>query len=237
MISKIVCLGDSITKGKVWKENERRPYITQNSYPLLLNRMLGVDVLNDGICDITSGQVLQHIRSDISLDSGSVVIIEIGGNDCNPNWREIKKDPDGEHDAIVPLSGFKENLTRIIDIIKGYDSLPVLSTLPPLDGDKYYNLLKRVFGEEIKRWIDRNGGIYRWQERYSDLVKDTARNYGIELIDIRKAFLDTGDYRRYIGLDGIHPNEEGYSLIAKTCCSALKCIIGRNTAYNQLCAQ
>lgn len=222
MVNKIICLGDSITKGKVWKENERRPYITQNSYPLILKKLLDVDVLNDGICDITSEEVLRRLGVDIYIEKESVVIIEIGGNDCNLNWREIKKDPDGFHDAIIPLKNFEANLTRILDIVRESGATPVLTTLPPLDGDRYYNLLKRVFGEGIKRWIDRNGGIYRWQERYSDTIKQIANATGTYLIDTRKSFLDTEDYRKLISLDGIHPTEDGYSLIADTCSRGIK---------------
>jgi len=224
MINKIICLGDSITKGKVWLEDQRRPYITEKSYPLILKNLMNIDVENDGICDITSEQVLEHIGSDIIFQKDSAVIIEIGGNDCNPNWKKIKKDPDGEHDAIIPLEIFKENLAKIIDIVKGYSAIPILCTLPPLDGERYYNLLKRVFGDGIKGWIDKNGGIYKWQEKYSDTVKVTAEKSGTPLIDVRTAFLNTSKYEKLISIDGIHPTEEGYSLIADTCFRALKSI-------------
>lgn len=232
MADKIICLGDSITKGKVWKETERHSYITENSYPLLLNKMLGVDVLNKGICDITSDEVLQHIGNDITFDSGSTVIIEIGGNDCNPNWRQVKKNPDGHHEGTVPIGRFKANLLKIINIVKGCGAFPILCTLPPLDAEKYFNLLKRFFGMAIKPWIDRNGGIYKWHERYSNIVKSTAAEEGIYLIDVRQAFLDTGDYKKLIGVDGIHPVEEGYSLIARTCYDALKGIFQRKPPNN-----
>lgn len=228
MIEEIICLGDSITKGKVWKETEKHSYITQNSYPLLLNKMLGVDVLNKGICDATTEQMLQHIGSDIVFDRGSIVIIEIGGNDCNPNWREIKKNPDGEHEGVVPVERFRANLLGIIDIVKASGATPVLCTLPPLDADKYFNLLKRFFGMAIKPWIDRNGGIYKWHERYSDIIKSIAEQEGLRIIDVRQAFLETGDYKKLIGVDGIHPVEEGYMLIARTCCEALKSMFFRN---------
>jgi lysophospholipase L1-like esterase len=229
MISnRVICLGDSITKGKVWKETERHSYITENSYPQLLKMMLGIDVLNEGICDITSVQMLRHLENDIVIEKGSIAIIEIGGNDCNPNWREVKKDPYGEHEGVVPAGEFRNNLLKIIGMVKASEALPVLCTLPPLDADKFFNLLKRCFGMDIKLWIDRNGGIYKWQERYSDIVREIAEKEGIDLIDIRQAFLDTGDYKKHIGVDGIHPLEDGYSLIAETCCKTLKSILAYN---------
>lgn len=221
MLDKIVCVGDSITKGKVWKDNERRPYITCNSYPSILKDLTGAEVLNDGMCDITSEQLLQRLGQDIMIESKSKVIVEVGGNDCNLNWREIKKDPYGEHEAAIPIEKFCDNVVKIIDMIKGFDAVPVLSTLPPLDGDKYYNLLKRVFGERIKIWIDSHGGIYKWQERYSDAIKDIGYRTGTFVVDIRKSFLDTGNYKKYMSLDGLHPTEDGYILMANTCSRCL----------------
>lgn len=221
MVNKIICLGDSITKGKVWNANERRPHITENSYPNFLKAMLKMDVENSGICDITSEAVLQHIGDDIKFQKDSAVIIEVGGNDCNLNWREIKKNPDGEHDPAVPIDRFKKNLMKIIESVREYGAIPILSTLPPLDAERYFNLLKRVFGDSIKRWIDRNGGIYRWQERYSEVVKAIAHLEKVYLIDVRNAFLNTGNYKKYLSIDGVHPNEDGYLLIARTCCNEL----------------
>jgi lysophospholipase L1-like esterase len=225
MLTKVVCLGDSITKGKVWNENERRPYITENSYPIILKKLMNVDVVNNGICDITSEEMLHNMSSKLNIDKGSLVIVEVGGNDCNFNWKEVKKNPDREHDAIIPLECFKNNLQKIIDIIYSYGAVPVLSTLPPLDDVRYYNLLKKIFGEGIKKWIDCTDGIFRWQERYSNMVKSVAESTGTFLIDVRKSFLDTQDYKKLISFDGLHPNEEGYMLIARTCLRELKFIL------------
>ncbi|WP_054876023.1 SGNH/GDSL hydrolase family protein [Oxobacter pfennigii] len=224
MFNKIVCIGDSITKGKVWKENERKPYITEMSYPSILQKLLCVDVKNYGICDITSRQILENIPGIRDFNRESAVILEIGGNDCNLNWKNIKRNPHGSHEAAIPLEGFKNNLQKIVDTVKNFECAPLICTLPPLDPDRYYNLLKRVFGESIKLWIDKNGGIFNWQERYSNAVKEIAKKTGAYLIDIREAFLNTVDYRKYISIDGIHPNEDGYHLIARTCLDALKSI-------------
>jgi lysophospholipase L1-like esterase len=84
----------------------------------------------------------------------------------------------------------------------------------------------------IKPWIDKNGGIYKWHEQYSDIVKTTAAQEGIYLIDVRQAFLNTGDYKKLIGVDGIHPVEEGYSLIARTCCDSLKGLLSTKPSNN-----
>lgn len=233
MLNKIVCIGDSITKGKVWNENDRRPYITEKSYPNLLNKLINIDVLNNGICDITSEEVIKHIGEDINFEKNNIIIVEIGGNDCNLNWREIRKAPYGNHDAIVPLQKFSNNLQYIVNIIKERGAIPVLLTLPPLDGDKYYNLLKKVFGDGIKQWIDDNGGIFKWQEKYSNVITNIAQITNTYIADIRKSFLTTKNYTNYLSIDGIHPNEEGYKLIASSLSSTLVNIfeLGKKEAF------
>lgn len=225
MLNSIICIGDSITKGKVWKENERRPYITENSYPEILGDLIDKMVINEGICDLTSEQMLEQLNGEIKIENGSTVLIEIGGNDSTPKWREVRRDPYGFHDATVPIDRFKKNLTDIIAKVSACGAKPVLCTLPPVDADKYYNLLKRVFGEKIKIWIDNNGGIFKWQERFSDMVKVIAGATGTYFIDVRNAFMSSANYKKYIGFDGIHPNEDGYRLIADTCSTNLKALL------------
>ena len=46
------------------------------------------------------------------------------------------------------------------------------------------------------------------------MVIRLADEYGIQLFDIRKPFLDLGDYSDYICADGMHPNAAGHKLIA-----------------------
>ena len=57
--------------------------------------------------------------------------------------------------------------------------------------------------------------IEKWQSDSNDMVIRLADEYGIQLFDIRKPFLDLGDYSDYICADGMHPNAAGHKLIAK----------------------
>jgi lysophospholipase L1-like esterase len=222
MYDKIICIGDSITKGKVWREGERRPYISEMSYPEILKKLLGMNVYNEGICDITSEKVANMLDTDLSIEKGDIVIVEIGGNDCTPNWRQVKKNPIDPHYGAVSIDNFEKNLEKIVTRVKYLGGYPVLSTLPPLVAERYYNLLERVFGDGIKKWIDLNGGIYKWHERYSEAVKKVAKETDTYLVDVRNYFLELGDYKEYMSFDGLHPNEKGYNVIAEAFYKDLK---------------
>ena len=50
---------------------------------------------------------------------------------------------------------------------------------------------------------------------YDQRAQEKADEYGIQVFDIRKPFLELGDYSDYICIDGMHPNAAGHKLIAK----------------------
>jgi acyl-CoA thioesterase I len=69
----IVCFGDSLTRGHGAEPEE--------SYPAVLARLLGRDVLNRGRDGETSESALERLDEDVLSLSPSTVIITLGGND------------------------------------------------------------------------------------------------------------------------------------------------------------
>ena len=51
---------------------------------------------------------------------------------------------------------------------------------------------------------------------YNLAVCRLALQQQVPLIDISSAFLQAGNYQKYICEDGIHPNEQGHKLIEET---------------------
>ncbi|HCS87369.1 MAG TPA: G-D-S-L family lipolytic protein, partial [Bacteroidales bacterium] len=51
-------------------------------------------------------------------------------------------------------------------------------------------------------------------DMYNLEVFHIAREQSVLVVDITTPFLLNQDYTRYLCADGIHPNEEGHSLIA-----------------------
>jgi len=212
----IVCAGDSITKGRVWAPG-LKPKIIKDSFPCLLGRMLdGCRVFNCGVTNNTSVDLLDRLENDIISQTPDYVIIEIGGNDCNFHWNQVAANPDHEHQPAVDLGDFRDNIFKILGIVRDSGSFPILSTLPPLDPARYYAFLRNSFSDAISKWICLKGGIYSWQEEYSRLITDIATSTGTILADIRSAFLNTSDYRFLISEDGIHPNPMGHQLMSGT---------------------
>jgi len=219
---KIICFGDSVTRGVSFINNRLR--ILKKNYPNLLLDLFAknqenasisqVDVVNKGVFNDNSDSLLARLDKDVLKENPSFVIIGIGGNDCNFLWQEVAKHPNDKHVATVPLDRYVQNLEYIILKIKQGDATPILLTLPPLDPVRYYSYISNLFGSQICDWICRVGGIEHWHGLYNRTVKKVAQELDIKLIDIRTAIKKAGDLANLISDDGIHPTEQGYKVIA-----------------------
>lgn len=217
----IVCLGDSITKGRVWVEGDR-PRITRENYPALLARLLpGASVINAGVTGDTSEQLLARFDASVTPHEPEIVIIECGGNDCNFPWEKVAADPTAGHAPAVTERAFAANLAALIERVRAIGAAPLLTTLPPLDPSRYYAFLRQAYSDSIAAFICRAGGIYHWQERYSRMAVDVAKSAGAAIAQVRALFLGAGDYFGLLSHDGIHPSEAGYRVITRAVYQAL----------------
>jgi len=221
----IVCLGDSVTKGRVWAEGDR-PRITRNNYPALLARLLpGANVINAGVTGDTSGDLLARFETSVAAHHPEVVVIEGGGNDCNFRWADVAAEPTADHAPIVSERTFAANLAALVERARSIGAKSILTTLPPLDSARYYAYLRQIYSDAIAPFICRVGGIYYWHERYSRIVGDVGRASGAAVARVRELFLSTGDFFCLISHDGIHPSEAGYRIVAQAVYQALLAVL------------
>ncbi len=59
-------------------------------------------------------------------------MVELGGNDCDYNWKEISENPDKEYYPNTPLPKFIESINTIIEKFRANGIEPILTNLPPL---------------------------------------------------------------------------------------------------------
>lgn len=213
---KIICFGDSVTRGVTYVNGRLR--ILKRNYPNLLSDLLkedSVEVVNKGVFNDNSDSLLKRLEKDVLRENGDIVLIGIGGNDCNFPWQEVAAKPEETHPATVPLDRFVENFKTIILRIENNGATPVVLTLPPLDPVRYYNYISGLFSSHISEWICKVGGIEHWHGLYNRAVKKVAQEAHVKMIDIRTAMKNAGDLADLISDDGIHPTEQGYDAISK----------------------
>ena len=219
MTQGICILGDSIAKGVIFDAQRSRYAIAKENLGKQIARVLECSVTNLSKFGNTVADGLARFeKQKDTLSECEAVLMNFGGNDSDFLWQEISAAPDELHKPKTPIDVFEQTYLKLIECVKESGKVPILLNLPPVDHAKYFAWISRdLNADNILKWL---GGtsefIYRWHEQYSVAVHKIAQTTGVKLIDVRSAFLERRDYCNYLSYDGIHPNENGHALIART---------------------
>ena len=219
---KVTVYGDSILKGVLLEGGK---YTVSHEWEEKLAERFGLQVTNRCRFGSTLPKAMARIEKDSESDGGGeYALLEFGGNDCDYDWAAIADAPEGEHVCKTPPQRFLDCYRRAIRLLRGSGRNPVLSTLPPINAELYLGFLCRngLSRENIVRWLGDVQRIYRWQENYSQMAEQLAREEGTPLIDLRRPFLqDSRSPAALLCADGIHPSRAGQELIYDAFCAAL----------------
>ncbi|MBR2743306.1 MAG: SGNH/GDSL hydrolase family protein [Clostridia bacterium] len=224
---RIMVWGDSLLQGVALDADTKR-YIRLDSAGCvgLVSEKLNLPVENFAHFGYVTEKGRRLLRRRLILDekagvdlSRTLNLICFGGNDTDHYWEEIAKVPDMEHVSHVSVEDYTRNLTEMIEMIREAGSTAVFMNLPIIDAERYFNWFTREFSDEgrnnVLKWLEYDlYQIYRSHEHYNNILMQTARRHGCEVIDVRTSFLKERHYRDYICIDGIHPNAEGHKKIA-----------------------
>ncbi|MDD2213716.1 MAG: GDSL-type esterase/lipase family protein [Oscillospiraceae bacterium] len=205
-------------KALIWDEPASQYRVLRPS-PLRQAELPGIiRFQNHAQIGATTEHALKTVPPFLASDrAGEAVLLEFGGNDCDFNWREVAANPDLAHQPHVLPERFTHNLTQLIRLIQSRHMLPLLMTLPPVDGPRYLAFLCRQKYLDPGRLLSFLGDanrISRFQEHYSWRVQQLAGQLNCPLVEVRQAFLTRSDFHALICADGIHPSSSGHDLIA-----------------------
>ncbi len=215
-MQKVRIFGDSILKRVVYNESEDRYSMLPQKDVENLGARLALQIYNSTMFGCTVGKGMQLLKRALQKDiTYDYVLLEFGGNDCDFLWEEVSLRPLEEHQPNTPLPLFKETLTSMISLLKERNIEVLLATLPPIDSERYLAHIcrKGLNKDNILIFLQEVTSIERFQELYSKMVEEIAKETHTRVIDIRQGFLSQSNYRSLIGKDGIHPNEKGHELI------------------------
>ncbi|NCB02790.1 MAG: SGNH/GDSL hydrolase family protein [Spirochaetia bacterium] len=208
--------GDSIMKRVVYNESDNRyrmlPVEAVNDF----GSRLGLEIINSTIFGCTIGKGMQLLQRALTKGlTCDYVLLEFGGNDCDFLWQEVALKPTEDHQPKTPLDEFNETLKSMISLLIDRGIKPLLTTLPPIDAERYLSHICRdgLNRKNILSWLTDIKAIERFQELYSLQIAKIALETSTRLIDIRSGFLKRKDCGSLICEDGIHPNEQGHELI------------------------
>ena len=184
-VTKIACVGDSITYGSGIQARETL------AYPQQLQQMLGkkYEVQNFGVSGATMLKNGNKSYWDLSAYpealafNPKIVVIMLGTNDSKPvNWDNYKKEFAADYKEMI------DNFKKLKPQPKIYIGLP-----PPAIEDRW-EIQKKVVNGELQQ-----------------MTRDIAAENNVELIDFFYLF----DGKPHLIPDNIHPNAAGAKLMAE----------------------
>jgi len=215
---RVEVFGDSLLRGIQLNPQSLRYHINNNIDIERIESAHFLDIRNFARfgCTVTKGLALIEKRLKGNEPFCDAIVMDFGGNDCDYNWQIISERPDDEHLPHTPLDVFAETYHKIIVLLKENGIRPILTTLPPLDAQKFFHWFCNGLDKpSVLRWLGDVHLIYRWQERYSRAVEKIAAETDTLLVDLRGAFLKHRSLEPLLCADGTHPNTEGQKIITQ----------------------
>lgn len=214
-ILNIGVYGDSILKGIQINPVSKKYYVNNNINIDRLSKKYSIQINNYSSfgCTVTKG--IKMLKKGLDKNAGyDAIVMDYGGNDCDYNWKMIAEDPEREHSPNTPIELFMETYYDIIDTLKNKGITPILTTLPPLEPQRFFNWFCRDLNKEnILKWLGGISKIYYHQESYSKVVEKIALEKQVPLVDIRGEFIKSGNVKELLCEDGTHPNTLGQKII------------------------
>ncbi|MCG8552632.1 MAG: arylesterase [Desulfobacterales bacterium] len=157
-VSRIVCFGDSLTRGIGASRGM--------DYPARLEEMTGIEIINSGVSGDTTADGLARIEDDVLDYEPDVVLITLGGNDLKNR---------------VSADTARANLLSIIQRIQAAGTMVVLGGIDiPLYGKGYaqmYEALARQTGSVLVPNILED--LFGNPELMSDSIHPNDKGYEI----------------------------------------------------------
>ena len=219
---KITVFGDSIPKGIIFKDNKLSK-IADNAVKIVAEyyniKIENCSVYGQTMTRINAKGIFDDYLKNLNKKIKNIAVISIGGNDSDYNWQEVEKSPKFNHLPKTPPKEFIDLLDKSILKLKKHKVKVILTNIPPIDSKRYFNnvISKIANPDKVLQFLDNDiENIYRHQEFYNLLITKCAQKNKCRLIDIRQSFLWDKGYLNKICDDGIHPNQQGYNLIAQS---------------------
>jgi acyl-CoA thioesterase-1 len=193
----VVHMGDSITFGQYLDPARRWTALIEQRLHEHFGEDLEVRAFNRGISGETTRMGLERFPRDVQDLRPDVMTLQFGLNDCNC-W---------ETDAGLPRvseAAFRANLVEMIDRARTFGAKAVVLS---------------TNHRTLRRDVLPSGEVYEdGNERYSEIVRDVARETSVDLCDIRAAFepFDDDTLARMLlpAPDLLHLSNEGNAVYA-----------------------
>lgn len=217
----IILVGDSISKGlfldhmNVRKLEESAIDIVCKNYKVLIENH---SVFGQTLKRAVDKKIFLELHERFDKTKDNIVVIELGGNDADYDWKKVSEFPDQKHFSKTRVDEFKELLKESICYLQKNGARVVICSIFPMDSERYFESVIKTQGnaENIMKFLKNDVmNLSRHQEVFNNALQSVVKETGCAFLDYRSRILLKNDFLSYICADGIHPNEKGHEYIAK----------------------
>lgn len=220
-MKNVIVLGDSILAGVVYDDiNAKYDNIGECNINSIAKKHQ-INIVNKSVFGLTTNKAIKRCMHTkfCKIDENKncdIMLIGLGGNDCDHEWAEIASSPKELHRPKTEPNIYKDNLNQMIRELRLLGVMPVITTLTPIIATKYLDWVTRACNKQnVLIWLKNVEHIYMWQEMYSNIAREVAFANNVPLIDTRKAFLMQNNLYAFMCNDGIHLNTNGHRLLTQ----------------------
>lgn len=148
----ITVIGDSISKG-VYLDNGKIEKVN-NSAIDIIQKELDCNIVNES----SFGQTLERAYNKKlfaqyleSLDKSkkNILVLSLGGNDSDYDWKQVSQQPTLPHSSKTDADTFYHTLTEIITQAKASGVEVIVTSLSPIDSERYFvNVLSNNYNAD-----------------------------------------------------------------------------------------
>lgn len=238
------CFGDSSTFG--YGSDDAR------TYPAVLADLLGRPVRNRGVPGYTS--LSARLLAEDDPPPAPVSLIMVGFNDHFPAYRSASEEwwirrvayacfasrvcslffdriarprattrpPLSEYRPSIDPESFRENLVATVRTLRERGSAPILLVYPSLLEDEDTRRAIAEHWKHPRRLVDANIDAHG---DYQEITREVARALEVPLVDLAALFDEKGNETHHI--DWVHPNDDGYRLMAEAVLGPVRAALDR----------
>src|SRR5574344_306378 len=154
----LTVFGDSIPEGII-TQNGKLEKLTDNVVNIVANhfnfKINNLSVYGQTLSRLVQKKAITEYLNKIDEKQKNIVVISLGGNDSDYDWKEVEKSPELEHLPKTPPEQFEKLLIDTTNELKKAKVKVFLTTIPPLDSKRYCEnvICKLAVGKKILQFF------------------------------------------------------------------------------------
>ena len=221
----ILIIGDSVSLGVTELVGDRIAATVSPTYVDHLRRLLPqTSFIVDAEIHRKTAEALERVAPLIETHRPDRVLLEVGGNDADVDWRRFIASRGRVARPRVPVETFKQNLHRLAETITHLGASPILTDISSHCLAIRGPSLSKLVGADITPWLHAAGGdaeSFRGLQQFWAAVDEVARRRNLPVARFGKLLHQHPQQDQILGPDGVHPGADAHRLIARAFLAAL----------------